>query len=30
VKLMLRLVVRNGSRQSPQTTTQLSTVTLKH
>jgi PKD repeat protein len=30
VKLMLRLVVRNGSRESPQTTTQLSTVTLKH
>ncbi len=30
VKLMLRLVVRNGSRQSPQTTTQISTVTLKH
>jgi PKD domain len=30
VKLMLRLVVHNGSRQSPQTTTQLSTVTLEH
>jgi hypothetical protein len=30
VKLMLRLVIRNGSRQSPQTTTQLSAVTLEH
>jgi len=30
VTLMLRLVVRDGSRVSPQTTTQFSTVTLKH
>jgi PKD domain-containing protein len=30
VKLMLRVTIRDGSRQSPRTTTALSTVTLRH